>query len=97
MRQRFGTIREGGGEVKPANENPDFGKVCNHGHLKRSCYICELEEQCSEFEKKVFAITKDRDELKKIFAEVFYEYRLLGGCKAELLDRAYKIMGEKWN
>jgi hypothetical protein len=41
-------------ELKPANQNPEFGKVCKHGSLARKCYICELEEDIDR-------LTKERD------------------------------------
>ena len=50
-------------ELKPANENPDFGKVCIHGSLKRQCYTCELEGS-NDWLKKV---NQDlRDEIDKL-------------------------------
>lgn len=39
-------------ELKPANQHPDFGKVCSHGQLKRKCYTCELEEEIARLEEK---------------------------------------------
>jgi hypothetical protein len=35
-------------QLKPANQDPDFGKHCQHGSLKRQCYTCELEEEIAE-------------------------------------------------
>jgi hypothetical protein len=36
-------------ELKPANQHPDFGKVCIHGSLKRKCYTCELEDDVEKY------------------------------------------------
>lgn len=40
-------------ELKPANQHPDFGKVCLHGQLKRKCYVCELEEEIGRMESGI--------------------------------------------
>ncbi len=81
--------------MKPANENPDFGKVCEHGQLKRKCYYCDLEEQ-------VDSLTKERDELKKLAGELWKELQRWHGksyehvCRCcELQERAEKILGIK--
>ena len=51
-------------ELRPANQNPDFGKVCIHGSLKRQCYTCELEEN-NDWLKKVNQNLRDEiDQLK---------------------------------
>jgi hypothetical protein len=55
-------------ELKPANQHPDFGKVCIHGSLKRQCYTCELEVS-NDWLKKV---NQDlRDEIDRLKAENF--------------------------
>ena len=52
-------------ELKPANENPDFGKVCIHGSLKRQCYTCELEGN-NDFLKNAVQVLKDEiDRMKE--------------------------------
>ena len=50
-------------KLKPANQNPDFRKVCIHGSLKRQCYTCELEVS-NDWLKKV---NQDlRDEIERM-------------------------------
>jgi hypothetical protein len=52
-------------ELKPANQHPDFGKVCIHGSLKRQCYTCELEVS-NDWLKKVNQNLRDEiDRLKE--------------------------------
>jgi hypothetical protein len=75
-------------KLKPANQHPDFGKVCIHGSLKRQCYTCELEGN-NDFLKKGIQIFKDeidsleqqnekyREALEKIKQEPDDE---CGGC-----------------
>ena len=41
--QKSPCVDAGTVKLKPANQHPDFGKVCIHGSLKRQCYTCELE------------------------------------------------------
>jgi len=52
-------------EFRPANEHPDFGKVCLHGQLKRKCYTCELEEEIErlhmEASKGYYTPTKQKE------------------------------------
>lgn len=56
-------------ELKPANENPDFGKVCSHGQLKRQCYICEIEERLAELESQIKEWILDYEGLQKELSE----------------------------
>ena len=67
-------------ELKPANEHPDFGKVCIHGSLKRQCYTCELEVS-NDWLKKVNQNL--RDEIDRLKAE---NQRLKDGQPNDLLE-----------
>ena len=58
-RRKGGKMSE---ELKPANQHPDFGKVCIHGSLKRQCYTCELEVS-NDWLKKVNQNLRDEIDL----------------------------------
>ena len=51
-------------KLKPANQNPDFGKVCIHGSLKRQCYTCELEGNSDRLKKVNQNLRDEIDRLK---------------------------------
>ena len=62
-------------ELKPANEHPDFGKVCIHGSLKRQCYTCELEVSNDWLKKENQNLRDEIDRLKTIIAKQNKELR----------------------
>jgi len=61
-------------ELKPANQHPDFGKVCSHGSLKRQCYTCELEVEIDRLKEQ-------NEKMRKALIEVkLHECTCHTGC-----------------
>ena len=73
-------------ELKPANQNPDFGKVCQHGSLKRQCYTCELEEEIDR-------LKAENEKTKEVLREI--RFVTTDPAVIELTERALKEGGDK--
>lgn len=72
--------------LKPANQHPDFGKVCSHSTLKRKCYICDLEDDVLRYKflckELLGALRYDPD--RATWAEIDAHYALIERAEKEL-------------
>lgn len=56
------------GEAEEMSNSPEYGKVCEHGSLKRKCEICERDQEISQL----------KSELERLKEMVAHKIKLCG-------------------
>jgi hypothetical protein len=71
----------------------EFGKVCEHGSLARSCRICELEKENAELRQ---LLAKERDDFGKKETELKVRcdnWQIVSNQQDRMLDK-YKAVAQ---
>ncbi len=68
--------------------------VCEHGSLKRQCFICELTEECNQLRARLSEVEKERDEYKTGMEQARgVAARLASGFQILDLNKVFKLVG----
>lgn len=62
---------------------------CEHGSLRRSCEICERDEQIKELEAEVATLTAKRNRLREALNDII-DFRYHAGYMEEIARTALK-------